>query len=92
MTQCHNEEEPSAKFDLKAHLSKYNVSDTVYKLLCDESITFDELITFTTNDLKDWCNEHSLGTIERRRFVNAVKSLPNAQSNIPDKPKIIMYF
>ena len=44
----------------------YNVPNTVYKLLCDESITVDELITFTQEELKDWCNEHSLKTIEKR--------------------------
>ena len=69
------------QFDLKAHLSKYNVPVTVYGLLCGESITVDELVTFTIKDLEDWCIEHSLKTIERRRFVNAIKSLPNAQSN-----------
>ena len=73
-----------SQFDLKKHLSKYNVPDTVYKLLYNESITCDELITFTIKDLEDWCNEHSLKTIERRRFLNAVKSLPNAQSNQPE--------
>ena len=78
------------QFDLKTHLSKYNVPDTVHKLLCDESITVDELTTFTIKDLEDWCIEHSLKTIERRRFVNAVKSLPNAQSNVqPLKEKIV---
>ena len=73
--------------NLKAHLSKYNVHDTVYALLRDESITVDELITFTTKDLEDWCNEHSLKTIERRRFLNAVKSLPNIQSPNIDSNK-----
>ena len=78
------------QFDLKTHLSKYNVSDTVYKLLCDESITVDELITFTNEELKDWCNEHSLKTIEKKRFINGVKSLPNAQANKSDnEPKIV---
>ena len=80
------------RIDLKAHLSKYNVPDKVYALLCDESITVSELVTCTIKDLEDWCNEHSLKTMERRRFVNAIKSLPNAQSNInvqPPKEKII---
>ena len=78
------------KINLRTHLTKYNVPARVYKLLCDESITADELITFRTNDLDDWCNEHSLKTIERRRFLNAVKSLPNAQANKPDnKPKVV---
>ena len=67
----------STKFDLQQHLSKYNAPTTLYKLLCYESITVDELLTFTTNDLEDWCNEHNLKTIERRRFINAVKKLPN---------------
>ena len=57
------------QISLKAHLSKYNVSDTVYILLYDESITIDELITFTIKDLEDWCIEHSLKTIERRSNV-----------------------
>ena len=74
---------PSTQFDLLAHLSKYNV-------LSNESITYDELITFTIEDLKDWCDEHNLKTIERRRFLNAVKSLPNAQaSKTNDKPQIV---
>ena len=78
------------QIDLKGHLSKHNVPDTVYELLCRESITADELTTFTNEDLKDWCNEHSLKTIERRRLLNAVKSLLNAQANIePEKTKIV---
>ena len=81
-------------FNLKAHLSKYNVPDTVYELLCKESITIDELITFTISDLQDWCNEHSLKTIEKRRFINLIKSLPNSQSNKPEneKTKIVPVF
>ena len=78
-------------------MSKYSVPDTVYKLLCKDSITVDELITCTTKDLEDWCNENELRMIERRRFLNAVKSLPNAQSNKPDnintnKPQIVTVF
>ena len=65
------------KMNLQTHLSKYNVPDRVYELLEEESITVDELITFRANDLDDWCNEHSLKTIERRRFLNAVNSLKN---------------
>ena len=92
------------KINLRAQLTKYNVPDRVYKLLCDESITIDELSTFTTEDLKDWCDEHSLKTIERRRFLNAVKSLPNwkppanvnannpATSAATAKPKIVTVF
>ena len=76
------------QFDLKTHLSKYKVSDTVYKLLCDESITVDELITLTNEELKDWCNENSLKTMDKKRFINAVKSLPNAQANRPDNEPV----
>ena len=65
------------KMNLQTLLSKHNVPNRVYKLLEEESITVDELITFRVNDLDDWCNEHSLKTIERRRFLNAVNSLKN---------------
>ena len=88
-------QETQCEFNLKAHLSKYNVADRVYGLLYNESITIDELITFTILDLKDWCNEHSLKTIEKkRRFLNSnsTKSLPNSQSNIQaehSKTKIV---
>ena len=85
-------QETQCEFNLKAHLSKYNVPDRVYGLLNDESITIDELITFTILDLKDWCNEHSLKTIEKKRFINSIKSLPNSQSSKPDaeeKTKIV---
>ena len=73
---------PSIQFDLKKHLSKFNIAETTYEALSDESTTVDELITFTVDDLTDWCKEHSLTTIERRRFVNAVKALPNCQANV----------
>ena len=39
---------------LEAHLSKFNVPNKVYSLLLEESITIDELITFTNNDLETW--------------------------------------
>ena len=99
MSQFLGYADQAAKINLRALLSKHNVPVTVYKLLCDESITIAELITFTNEDLKDWCNEHSLKTIERRRFLNAVKSLPNANANrkIKDndhdhEPKIVPVF
>ena len=82
-------ENTHTQLELKEHLAKFNVPETVYKALSDESITVDELITFTIEDLTDWCNEHSLKIIERRRFVNAVKALPNSEANKPSKPKIV---
>ena len=78
-----NEGQVETRFDLKQHLSEFNVSDAVYKLLVQESITFGELVTYTSDDLKDWCNEHNIKTSERRRFINAVKSLPNAEASKP---------
>ena len=78
-----NEGQVETRFDLKQHLSEFNVPDAVYKLLVQESITFGELVTYTSDDLKDWCNEHNIKTSERRRFINAVKSLPNAEASKP---------
>ena len=82
------------QFDLQRHLSKYNVCDRVYKLLCHDSITVDELITFTNSELKDWCDENHLRIIEKKRFVNAIKSLPNSQAIAikHDEPKIVPIF
>ena len=80
------------QFDLQRHLSKYNVCDRVYKLLCHDSITVDELITFTNSELKDWCDENHLRIIEKKRFVNAIKSLPNSQATQHDEPKIVPIF
>ena len=68
--------------NLQAHLSKFSVPNRVVTLLEQENITIAELVTFTVEDLKDWCNEHSLKTIERRRFLNAVSSLKNENNNI----------
>ena len=79
--QVHN-----TQFDLQKHLSQYKVPDTVYQLLCADSITVDELVTLTNNELVDWCNENGIKTMAKRRFINSVKALPNAQANIPDKP------
>ena len=77
------------QFDLKSYLSKYNVPDRVYNLLCDESITFDELMTFRVKDLDEWCDEHSLKIIERRRFLNSIKSLVSSQCSKYDKRNTI---
>ena len=79
--QVHN-----TQFDLQKHLSHYKVPDTVYQLLCADSITVDELVTLTNNDLEDLCREYGIKTMAKRRFINSVKALPNAQANIPDKP------
>ena len=87
-----DEGDQDTRFDLKAHLSKHNVPNRVYELLCNNSITADELITCTTKDLEDWCNENELRMIERRRFLNAVKLLPNTQANKRndhDAPEIV---
>ena len=93
MAQCvdknNKKQIQNTQFDLRTHLSKYNVPGRVYGLLCDESITVSELATCTIKDLEDWCNEHSLKTMERRRFVNAIKSLPNAQANVQPVKEIV---
>ena len=76
-----NDGELQPCFDLQAHLKKFKVPDNVYTLLQQESITVDELLTFRTSDLDGWCDEKQLKMIERRRFLNAVKALPNANAN-----------
>ena len=83
------EEQVEVDIDLRAHLSKYNVPDRVFDLLEKDSITADELSTFRTKDLDNWCDENELRTIEARRFVNAVKALPNA---IATQPKVVKVF
>ena len=72
------------KFHLRTHLAKYNVPDRIYDLLTQDSITVDELSLFRVKDLDNWCDENHLRTIERTRFINAVKSLPNAKANKPE--------
>ena len=81
-------------FDLKTHLAKYNVPERVYNLLVEESVTVSELLTFRTTDLDYWSDEHELKAIERRRFINAVKALPNAEANKPStaKPNIVKIY
>ena len=82
-----------SQVDLKTHLSKHNVTDKVFKLLCKDSITIDELTTFTNEELKEWCNENSLKIIEKKRFVKAVKLLANSQANKTDnEAKIVSVF
>ena len=73
--------EIECKLELKTHLSKHNVPDHIYTLLQNDSITMSLLLTFTNDDLKDWCNEHNLKIVERRKFMNAIKELPNADAN-----------
>ena len=68
-------------FDLKGHLTKFKVSESVQNLLKTEDIDIDELVTFTVKNVEDWCKEHSLKTIETIRLVNAIKSLPNSAAN-----------
>ena len=80
-TTYDGEIEPEMGINLQEHLTKHDVASKVVNLLQEESITVGDLLTFTSEDLKDWCNEHSLKTIERRRFMNAVKALPNAEAN-----------
>ena len=84
--------EGEKELDLKSHLAKFNVPDRVYGLLAEESITVAELTTFRTRDLDTWADEHELKTIERRRFINAVKALPNADANKPIKPQIVKVY
>ena len=82
--------EKQLEFDLREHLLKYNVPDRIFNLLKQDSITIDELSTFRTKDLDIWSDENHLRAIERRRFINAVKSLPNSQAGKPDiQPKIV---
>ena len=81
-------QQASTKFDLKGHLHKYKVPNTGYQYLLVESITFEELVTFTIDELTGWCNEHSLKIVEKKRFINAVKSLPNSQANKKEETKI----
>lgn len=86
-TKCTDEGRTAAETCLQNHLKKYNVPEIVYRHLEQQCITQAELVTFTSDDIKDWCNEHNLKTIERRRFINAVKALPNAEINKPKPSK-----
>ena len=76
-----NEGKEELEFDLKQHFKKHNVDDKVFNLLQKDSITFDELLTFTNNDLERWCDENRFKTIVKRRFINSIKSIPNSQAN-----------
>ena len=77
----HDSKEGELSDDLAIHLQKFSVSDRVYSLLKEDNVTTKELITFTVKDLEDWCNEHHLKTVDRRRFINAIKALPNSESH-----------
>ena len=72
-----NEGEEQIQCDLLAHLLKYNVPNRVLDLLNQDSITVEELSAFRIKDLG------------KMRFLNAVKSLPNARAN---KPQIVTVF
>ena len=84
------EEVSECELNIQEYLSKYNVAEKVFTLLQQESITVNELLTFTNQDLERWCDEHKLKTIERRRFINAIKALPNAET--ANKPEIVKMF
>ena len=64
---------------LKSWLAQHNVPDAVFNALQEDEITLSELATFSSQDLTDWSQEHGLKTIVRRRFINAIESLPNAR-------------
>ena len=74
---------------LEELLSKFNVSDAIYEMVKKENLTIDELVTFTSDELKDLCNENKIKTSDKRRFINAIKSIPNSESSKP-KPKEII--
>ena len=68
------------------HLLTYHVCNKVIQLLEQDSITVDELSAFRVKNLDIWCDENHLRTIERTRFINAVKLLPTANAN---KPQVV---
>ena len=77
-------------FDLQNHLTKFDVPDRVYTLLETDGIHIGDLISWRVKDIDNWCDENSLKTKERTRFITAIKNLPNAQAAKP-KPTIMLY-
>ena len=65
--------------DLDKWLQRNKLSK-LYSALVDDGIDMVELLTYTEEDVIDWCNEHKISVAIRRRFLNSLKKLPNSST------------
>lgn len=73
--------------DLRALLVNHKVPGFVCDTLDELQLTKEEIISYTEQELIDLSNHLNLNIVIRKRFLNAIKSLPNsaASSNLSNK-------
>ena len=77
-------------------LREWLLNQKIPSSVCDalelENVTKREIMTYSEQDLIDLCNHLNLNIVIKKRFINSIKSIPNAVSSISQNKSIIKVF
>ena len=74
---------------LREWLLSRKVPSSVCDALDEQDVSKEEIVTYTEQDLIDLSNLLNLNVVIRKRFINAVKAIPNAVSSIDQNQAIV---
>ena len=71
------------ELDLKEHLTKHGFKqyDKIEEFVNNGDITIEDLIECSVSDLQELCQQHNIQSIQKNRFINAIKKLPNSKAS-----------
>eukprot|EP01084_Bolivina_argentea_P237399 398994_1 len=75
--------------DLACFLQLHNLSHLKPKF-DGQNLTIEDLINCTESDIRELCNELGFSAISRMKLIKAVKALPDAKINEPEKQIIFL--
>ena len=75
------DEDTSKSNSLCKHLKKHGVPAVVINCVKADEIDIGDIIDYTEEEIKIWCQEHNIKMAPRKKFLKAVKMLPNSIIN-----------
>ena len=79
-------DEVDENFDLKAHVEAggFTEYDKIADAIKSQQLTLDDILECNETELKDVLSEYGIKTVQKNRFVKAIKKLPNSKMNVKD--------
>ena len=84
-----SETEGEKNDSLREWLLSRKIPSSVCDALDEQDVSKEEIITYTEQDLIDLCNLLNLNVVIRKRFINAIKAMPQAVASIDQNQGIV---
>lgn len=81
----------SDSFNLQEYLIGENFQDydKIAEPINNGDLTLQDLLDCSESDLTALCNDYNIKTVQKNRFVKAIKKLPNSNANNKNKPSFV---